>query len=221
MCTITCRNTKSIDVGMVQVPSGITWKDATDIIMEDLSLDKENFLCIPCGHTHVFDSNKLVLSDMEAIVQLQQIAVVFNIWPRRSTSCVSVPAGISIREIAEINRHLVSPGEEYVAMWDPTCSQYRNPLDIETTVDKMLKPIKIRIDMAPLPVTCEQDIYDKWPYSIKLITQTGDDMWRVDGEDTASYLVYRGNCRPLQVYKGSKQKQVALRKLLLSSMLGN
>ena len=190
-CKVKCWDQDGKLLERVYVAKGATWSDAIDT--------SRRFT--PCGKTTPLDMTQSVHGAADIMRVETQVTVDIHNWPRRTAFCAAADENTSLSTVIRDNAHLVQAGEDFAEMWDPTRHAYAHPRDIDTPLKRMVKPIKVRIDIAPLDVADCDDICEQWPYPVSCIVQCGNEVWRVYSHGRVMpYIVTKGHAPPVQVY---------------------
>ncbi len=196
MCTIEFKHATGRDMGSFDVEPGTSWDEASLFLRDTPSL--QGLLYLPCGQTRPIDLDESINDKTTIIVSKPDVCpITFHIHSRDTVACCTVRSDTPMKEVVRANMHVLKKGEEFDNMWDPVSSRYANPAELDTPVSEFLKPLILRVRVAPLRVHNTDDIHRKWPYRVRCITELGDGLWLVSSDDAKDHLVYRGRKIPL------------------------
>ena len=196
MCRIVFANEHGRELSRLNVEKGCLWRDALAFIYAEH--DMQSVRCVPYGRVQPVDMDSTVNGDSCVMVNVGDLSCIgVAVAPRKQLQRISVRESRPLREALMNVQELLWPGEELAPMWDPTTNQYRNPMDIDTPVRDMRKPVRVLGRIAKITVDTVSDIAESWPYDIQRIKVLGDGMWEVHSDEAHPHIVRRGTHYPV------------------------
>ena len=216
MCKVTFVNEHGRRLSDISVTRGTTWRDALAFIYAEREL--EGVRCVPYGKLAPLCMDSTVQGDCCIVLSVDDVAFMSVIvLPRQDCEKMQVRACTSLKDALRNSAAArLWSGEELVPMWDPATNTYRDPMSIETPVQRLVKPVRVLARVGKLYIDSEEDIEDKWPYAIEHIEDLGDGLWEVHSHDAYRHIVRRGTHYPVERAKPKpKPQDVGFRNALL------
>ena len=196
MCDIVFANEHGRQLSRIHVARGSLWRDALAFIYAEH--DMQSVRCVPYGKLQPLDMNSAIEGDSCVMLNVGDFSCIgVAVAPRKKIRRMAVRGHRPLGDVLMDVQGTLWPGEELAPMWDPTTNRYRNPMDIDTPVRDMRKPVRVLGRIGKITVDTTNDIEENWPYAIQRIKMLGDGMWEVHSEDAHPQIVYRGTHYPV------------------------